>query len=85
MTPTSAAVQPPLHEQTTDCIALTDVQIAAEINASVNWVRKDRSGARYLPFYRIGGLVRYNRQRVLEALAPFEEGGAGLKRKATTA
>jgi hypothetical protein len=66
-------------------IGLTDVEIAEAIGASVNWVRKDRRTKRLLPFYRIGGLIRYNHQRVLESLAPMEEGGAGLKRRAAAA
>lgn len=63
-----------------DRLGLTDVEIAAELGTSVTWVRHDRRGARVLPFYKMGGLVRYNRARVLQALAAVEEGGAGFKR-----
>ena len=69
-----------------DRIGLTDLDIARELSLSVDWVRKDRRHARLLPFFKIGGSVRYNRQRVLEALARLEEGGTALsKRKAATA
>lgn len=78
--PTLAPASAPI-----DRIGLTDIDIAHELSLSVDWVRKDRRHARLLPFFKIGGSVRYNRQRVLEALARLEEGGAGLKRKAVAA
>lgn len=66
-----------------DRFGLTDHEIARAIGASVDWVRKDRITRRLLPFYRVGGMVRYNPRRVLEALSNLEEGGTALpKRKA---
>jgi len=66
-----------------DRFGLTDHEIARAIGASVDWVRKDRLTRRLLPFYKVGSMVRYNPQRVLEALANLEEGGTALpKRKA---
>ena len=56
---------------------LVDEHAAAEaLGLSVHTLRKDRRASRQIPFYRIGGSIRYNLTRVLEALAPFEEGGA---------
>ena len=43
---------------------------------SVAWLRKDRSGARIVPFYRLGSSVRYSIDRVREALDKQAEGGA---------
>lgn len=56
-------------------ICVDDNAVAAAIDKSVSWVRKDRIGARILPFYRIGGSCRYNLDRVRQALAALEEGG----------
>lgn len=57
------------------CIAVDEYAAAAAINKSVGWMRKDRLGARIIPFYKIGGSVRYNLDRIREALAAVEEGG----------
>ena len=57
-------------------VVLDEHQLAATLGMSVHWVRKDRRTKRLLPFYKIGDCVRYNSQRVFEALAAVEEGGA---------
>lgn len=63
-------------------IAVDEHVVAAALGLSVHWVRKDRIGKRLVPFYRIGGAIRYNLDRVREALAAVEEGGAGRKGRA---
>lgn len=60
---------------------MTDAQLAAQINVSVSWLQHDRIGKQLIPFYRIGGLVRYNRESVLLALQANEEGGMQTRRK----
>jgi hypothetical protein len=42
---------------------------------SVHWVRKDRRTKRLLPFYKLGEAVRYDLERVRQALRATEEGG----------
>ncbi len=56
-------------------IAASDTVIAKSIGMSLAWVRKDRITNRILPFYRIGSAIRYDFDRVREALAVLEEGG----------
>ncbi len=61
-------------------IAITEHQVAASIGMSVHWVRKDRRGKRLLPFYKLGDSVRYDPERVRQALRGIEEGGTGARR-----
>ena len=56
-------------------LAVGEFDLAAAIGMSVDFLRKDRSGKRIIPFFRIGKSIRYNPQRVNEALASLEEGG----------
>lgn len=56
-------------------IAVGEYDLAAAIGMSVDFLRKDRSSKRIIPFFRIGKSIRYNPQRVNEALASLEEGG----------
>jgi hypothetical protein len=60
-------------------IAVDEHAVAAALSVSVWWVRKDRIKARLIPFYRIGGHIRYDIARVHEALAAMQEGGQGGK------
>jgi hypothetical protein len=56
--------------------AITDEKGIADVfDISVSFVRKDRSGKRILPFFRIGDLIRYDVERCREALLANEEGG----------
>lgn len=48
---------------------------ARAIGMSASWLAKDRRGKRLIPFYRVGGAVRYDPARVREALAAQEHGG----------
>lgn len=57
-------------------IALNEKETAAALGVSLSWLQHDRCGKRLIPYYRVGGLVRYNAARVSEALAGMEEGGA---------
>jgi hypothetical protein len=62
-------------------IAVDEHATAAAIGMSVHWLRKDRRGQRVVPFFRIGGAIRYDLQRVREALvARCEEGGPSSRR-----
>jgi hypothetical protein len=56
-------------------ITWTEKEAAAALRCSVGLLRKDRLGARTIPFFRLGRSVRYSPSRVLEALAAREEGG----------
>ena len=56
-------------------LALTESELAADLALSLSWLRKDRQTKRRLPYFKIGGAVRYNRDRVLQALTRMEEGG----------
>lgn len=57
-------------------IALNEKETATALGVSLSWLQHDRCGKRLIPFYRVGGLVRYNAARVTDALAAMEEGGA---------
>lgn len=57
-------------------LAVDEKTLAACLGMSVAWLRKDRSGARVVPFFRLGSSVRYNIDRVREALDKRAEGGA---------
>jgi hypothetical protein len=57
-----------------------DETIAAKaLGVSVRWLQKDRIGRRIVPFYKMGGAVRYNLDRVREALSAVERGGVPAK------
>lgn len=60
-------------------IAVDETQLAKAIGMSVHFLRKDRRDKRQIPFYRVGGSIRYNLDRVRQALAACEEGGVQLK------
>lgn len=64
-----------------ETIAVDEHACAAAIGMSVHWLRKDRRTARLVPFYRMGGAIRYNLQRVRDALSAVEEGGAPRARR----
>lgn len=60
-------------------IAVDEHQVAAAIGMSLAWVRKDRRTARTIPFFKLGTAVRYDLERVREALRAREEGGAARR------
>jgi len=66
-------------------IGIGEHDLAESIGMSVEFLRKDRAGKRLIPFYRLGSAIRYNPQRVTEALALLEVGGFAPKPKATKA
>ena len=57
-------------------LALNEKETAAALGVSLSWLQHDRCGKRLIPFYRVGGLIRYNAARVTDALSAMEEGGA---------
>lgn len=65
----------------TQPIAVDEHTCAAAIGMSTAWLRKDRRGARLVPFYRLGDRVLYDLSRVREALAAREEGGSPRPRR----
>ena len=56
-------------------LALREDVIAEETGLSLAFLRADRRTLRRIPFYKIGSAVRYNLDRVREALAALEVGG----------
>jgi hypothetical protein len=63
-------------------IGVSEFDLAKCIGMSVEFLRKDRSGKRLIPFYRIGSSIRYNPDRLVQALAALEEGGHVRRAKA---
>lgn len=57
-------------------LIVDDKTIAELIGMSLHWVRKDRITKRLLPFFRVGGSVRYDVPTVRKALLARSEGGA---------
>ena len=56
-------------------IAIDETRLAEALGMSVHFLRKDRRTKRLIPFYRLGGSIRYNLTSVTNALAACEEGG----------
>lgn len=54
-------------------------EAAQYLALSVHTLRKDRCGARRIPFYRIGSAIRYDFDRIDAALAEFEQGGPAAR------
>lgn len=57
-------------------IGVDEHAISKALGISLGWLRKDRRTKRIIPFYKFGTAVRYNPERVREALAVVEEGGS---------
>jgi len=57
-------------------IGLTEKELADMLGLSVAWLQRDRRTKRLLPFFRLGGSIRYSPERVRAALDRFQEGGA---------
>jgi hypothetical protein len=70
-------------EQNTDEPRLghDEFEIAKYIGISVHSLRKDRTGPRRFPFYRVGGRILYNPDRVRSVMESMEEGGNAVKVK----
>jgi len=69
--------------QASPIVAVDEHAVAAAIGMSVHFVRKDRRTKRLLPYFRIGGSIRYDLDRVRDALiSKCEEGGHREGRKA---
>jgi len=67
--------------EATPSLIVNERVCASALSTSVGWLRKDRLGAKVLPFYRIGKLVRYDLERCRAALLAIEEGGPKAARK----
>lgn len=52
-----------------------EIAAAQALGMSVAWLRKDRYGKRIVPFFRLGGRVRYDLERIRDSFAAREEGG----------
>lgn len=63
-------------------IAVDESIAAKAIGLSVHFLRRDRQTRRLIPFYRIGGKILYNLDRVREAFDECEEGGMRPKARA---
>lgn len=60
---------------------LNEFQLAELLTMSVSWLRKDRIDKRLIPFFKIGGRVLYDADRVRAALIlKYERGGVASKR-----
>jgi hypothetical protein len=64
---------------TPQAIGVDEKTAAAALGISVSWLQKDRMGRRIVPFYKMGATVRYNLDRVREALSAVERGGVPAK------
>jgi hypothetical protein len=63
--------------QTTESrLGVDEHVVARELSISVHTLRKDRRTTRRFPYFKIGSAVRYNLDRVREALNELEMGGA---------
>jgi hypothetical protein len=61
---------------------VTEHEVAEAIGMSVHFVRKDRYTKKRIPFYRVGGRILYNLDRVRAGLAALEEGGPTPRKSA---
>ena len=64
--------------------AITDLEMAKLIGMSVGFLRKDRITKRLIPYFKIGDSIRYNPERVMQALAALEEGGPSKSSRRVT-
>lgn len=54
---------------------LDEYEMAARLKLSVHTLRKDRSGPRRIPYFRIGRAIRYSADTVMRELECLQEGG----------
>lgn len=69
----------------TNRMGVDEFVVAEELGISVHTLRKDRRKDRRLPFFKIGSSVRYNLERVREALDDLEVGGPKQRANRRTA
>lgn len=72
-----------MSKSDTPTLAVNEYQCAQATGLSIHFVRKDRIGRKLLPFYRVGGRILYNLDRVRETLKSLEEGGVHRRGGAT--
>lgn len=58
-----------------EAFAVDDNTIARALGCSVAYVRKDRRTAKVIPFFRMGGLIRYDIDVVRAKMNASSEGG----------
>jgi len=56
-------------------LGVDEYVVAEQLGLSIHTLRKDRRTHRRLPYFKIGSAVRYNLERVREALDALEVGG----------
>lgn len=56
---------------------VTAKKAAQLLGVSDTWLAHDRIGKRRLPFIKIGGVVRYDLNRLHETVAGFTQAGVG--------
>lgn len=61
-------------------VTVTESELSELMSLSTTFLQRDRRGKRLLPFYKLGGAVRYDLGRVRQALLSMELGG-GLQKK----
>jgi hypothetical protein len=59
-----------------DPIAVDEHVMAAQLNISLGWLRRDRRNKKIIPFIRLNGAVRYDPEAVRAALRARQEGGS---------
>jgi hypothetical protein len=62
-------------------LVVDEFEAAQALGLSVHTLRKDRTGPRRFPFYKVGSSIRYNLDRLRESLADFEHGGPAARRR----
>lgn len=62
-------------------LTVDEHEVAKQLGLSVHTLRKDRQHGRRIPFFKIGATVRYNLDRVREALSSMEQGGPKPRRR----
>lgn len=60
-------------------LGIDEFEAAAALGLSVHTLRKDRVAQRRIPYFKIGGSVRYNIDRIREALSALELGGPAAR------
>lgn len=60
-------------------IVVDEYACAEAISMSVYFLQKDRKGKRLIPFFRIGSNIRYDLNRVREAIQTLEVAGVHLQ------
>lgn len=60
---------------TKNTLVVDEIEMAAMLNVSVHYLRKDRQTLRRIPYFRIGRCIRYSADYVMCELEKLKEGG----------